>query len=82
MALWGFALLGSLPHLPVSCLNQFPPNNPCQHACHGNTRQFRVVVGLQIGPALRVRAKKYAQAQGSVHGNAAHALHDYIDAPG
>ena len=53
-----------------------------QYASHGNAGLFGVVMGLLIGRALRINAKEHAQAQGSVHGDAAQAFDNFIDAPG
>ena len=43
---------------------------------------LRVVVGLQIAPALGIGAKEDAQAQGLVRGDTAPAFDNFIDAPG
>jgi hypothetical protein len=45
-------------------VSQFTPHDATQYISHGHTGSFRVVVGLQIAPALRIGAKEDAQAQG------------------
>lgn len=62
--------------------NQLTRHDASQYDSHGNAGVFRVVMGLQIDPALRIGAKEHAQAQGSVHSDAAQAFDNFIDAPG
>lgn len=45
-------------------VSQFMPHDAAPYISHSHTGSFRVVVGLQINPALRIGAKEDAQAQG------------------
>ena len=45
-------------------VRQFMPHDAAQHISHRDAGMFRVVVGLQIDPALCIGAKEDAQAQG------------------
>ena len=49
---------------------------------HGHACLFRVVVGLQIDPALRIGAKENAQTQCRVYSDTAQAFDNFMDAPG
>ena len=60
-------------------VRQFTPHDAAQYISHGNAGMFRVVVGLQIDPALRIGAKEDAQTrdrtvenEGNFAGRAAH----------
>jgi hypothetical protein len=44
-------------------VSQFMPHDAAQYISHSHTGSFRVVVGLQIAPVLRIGAKEDAQAQ-------------------
>ena len=66
----------------ISRVSQFTPHDAAQHISHSDAGMFRVVVGLQIAPALRIGAKEYAQAQGRVYGDTAQAFDNFMDSPG
>ena len=66
----------------IVSFNPFTRHDAAQYASHGNACLFRVVMGLQIDPALRISAKEHAQAQGRVHGDATQTFDNFIDAPG
>ena len=63
-------------------VGQFTSPDAAQYISHGNAGMIRVVVGLQIAPALRIGAKEDAQAQGRVYGDTAQAFDNFIDSPG
>jgi hypothetical protein len=44
-------------------VSQFTPHDAAQHISHSDAGMFRVVVGLQTAPALRIGAKEDALAQ-------------------
>jgi len=45
------------------------------------SRDFRVVLRLQIHPRLRIDAEKYREAHRRIGGDRPLAVHDFIDAP-
>jgi hypothetical protein len=73
---------GSLRMGAIVSFSKFTRHDATQYTSHGNAGIFRVVVGLQIDPTLRIGAKEHAQAQGRVHGDAAQSFDNFIDAPG
>ena len=53
---------GSLGVSSIVSFGQFTRHDAAQYASHGNAGVFRVVMCLQIDPALRIGAKEHAQA--------------------
>jgi len=57
------SVAGGLCIRGTASISQFTPHDPTQHISQGHAGTPRVVVGLQIAPALRIGAKEDAQAQ-------------------